>query len=95
MAGHSQKVYSVRFSSDNKILASGSHDGTIKIWDASTNECLNSVQGCTNWVCSIALNSSGRVVASGGGDKMVKLWDIETGERIKVLQGDTKWKDDC
>ena len=43
LQGHGKEVVSVIFSPDGKLLASGSKDGTIKIWDIDTGECLNTL----------------------------------------------------
>jgi len=40
LKGHSSSIWSVAFSHDSTRLASTSYDGTVKIWDASSGECL-------------------------------------------------------
>ncbi|OCK75163.1 hypothetical protein K432DRAFT_309153, partial [Lepidopterella palustris CBS 459.81] len=40
LEGHSDWVWSVTFSHDSARLASASEDSTVKIWDASSGECL-------------------------------------------------------
>src|SRR5688572_27491023 len=45
--GHSGWVYSVAFSPDGKLLASGSSDQTIKLWDVATGTELRSLRGHT------------------------------------------------
>ena len=43
LEGHSGWVWSVAFSHDSKLLASASYDQTVKIWDASTGSCQQTV----------------------------------------------------
>ena len=43
LEGHRDSVNSVAFSHDSARLASASHDGTVKIWDASSGECLQTL----------------------------------------------------
>ena len=42
--GHNSEVLSVAFGADDVIFASGSADETIKLWDAETGECLNTLR---------------------------------------------------
>jgi WD40 repeat protein len=44
LEGHSSSVSSVAFSHDSTRLASASHDRTVKIWDASSGECLQTLE---------------------------------------------------
>ncbi|NES00537.1 MAG: hypothetical protein F6J86_43285, partial [Symploca sp. SIO1B1] len=41
---HTNGVRTVAFSPNDKMLASGSRDGTIKFWDIQTGECLKTLR---------------------------------------------------
>ena len=43
LEGHSDWVYSVTFSHDSKLLASASRDKTVKLWDTSNAQCLQTL----------------------------------------------------
>src|SRR5256885_12331768 len=45
LEAHSCPVTSVTFSADGNHLASGSYDQTVKIWDAATGKCLQTLEG--------------------------------------------------
>ncbi len=79
------------FSPSGYILASGSLDQTVKLWDACTGECLKTLQGHSSRVWSIAFSPDGQILASSSEDQTVKLWDACTGECLKTLQGHTNW----
>ena len=51
---------------DGQILASGSTDSSIKLWDVDSSECLQTLLGYRNWVCSVAFSPDGQTIASGG-----------------------------
>jgi WD40 repeat protein len=40
LTGHTDEIWSVAFSPDNQILASGCADETVRLWDVNTGECL-------------------------------------------------------
>ncbi|MBS1988096.1 hypothetical protein JST56_03830, partial [Candidatus Dependentiae bacterium] len=60
---------------DDGQLASGSGDGTIKLWDLDTNRCIATLKGHTGWVFCITQLDDGRL-ASGSSDKTIKMWDL-------------------
>ncbi|MYI84053.1 MAG: T9SS type A sorting domain-containing protein, partial [Rhodothermaceae bacterium] len=82
-------VYSVAFSPDGKMLASGSDDEMVKLWDVETNANTATLEGHTDAVYSVAFSPDGKMLASGGGtfDETVKLWDVETNANIATLEG--------
>ncbi|HEY9674538.1 MAG TPA: NB-ARC domain-containing protein [Waterburya sp.] len=96
---HTNRVWSVAFqpatpqqslvSRARGVLASGSADYTIKLWDWELGNCLQTLYGHTSWVWSIAFNPNGTQLASGSYDQTVKLWNIGTGECLKTLQEHT------
>ena len=83
------EVFSVSFSPDGATLASGSWDGTVKLWDVATGEIIATLEGHTDVVRSVSFSPDGATLASGAGDGTVKLWDVMTGEPIATLEGHT------
>src|SRR5262249_2369931 len=92
LRGHSDTVWTVAISPDGKLLASGSKDKTVKVWDVKTQKVLLTLTGHTGDAGSLAFSPTDRnVLASGGcGDRSVKLWDIRTGKCTATLAGHTK-----
>jgi WD40 repeat protein len=66
------------------VLASGSQDTTIRLWDTVTGECLKTLEGHTGPVFSVALNLEHLV--SGSQDETIRLWDLSTGECLRSLR---------
>src|SRR5882762_3015078 len=68
------------------LVVSGSNDLTIKIWSASTGECIQTLSGHSELVRALSLDPvSGRLV-SGSYDRTVKLWDLWTGRLVREFK---------
>ena len=81
-----KNVSSISFSLDAAMLASGSRNGTIHLWDANTGKDIKTLIGHNDRITSVAFNPDGRTLASGSWDKTIHLWDTATGEQIKTLR---------
>jgi len=84
--GHSATVTSIAFSPDGRVLASGSFDRTIKLWDVSSGKEIGALPGHDGEVFSIAWSPDGRTLASGGNDSMVKLWSVSERRALRKIE---------
>lgn len=90
LAGHRAAVYSVAVNSAGKLIASGSEDRTIRLWELETGVELAVLQGHSKPVQSVEFNPDGTVLASGSEDHTIRLWDVKTGQELTVLHGHRK-----
>ena len=66
LEGHRAGVNLVAFSLDGTMIASGSGDHTVRVWDAATGEALGGpLEGHGNTVTSVAWSPDGTTIASG------------------------------
>ena len=94
LEGHTDYVWSVAFSHDSKLLASGSGAGdkTIRIWDTATWQLRQTLEGHTRGVWSVAFSHDSKLLASGSvsGDKAIRIWDTATWQLRQTLKGHTR-----
>jgi len=87
LKGHTDKVLAVAFAPDNKTLATGGKDQTVKLWDVATGQCQKTLRGHEAWITAVAVTDDGKLLASASLDRTVKLWDVVTGRLRYTLRG--------
>jgi WD40 repeat protein len=100
LKGHLQPVVCLAFTPTRKcdlepsaqgipvpLLATGSQDCTIRLWNIASGQCVKTLKGHPNGVWSVAFHPSGDLLVSGSNDSTVKLWNPNTGQSLRTLQG--------
>jgi len=93
LTAHNDSVKSIAFSRDGKMLASGSADDTIKLWNLATNQNIATLTGNSSTDYTIAFSPDVKMLASGSIDNTIKIWDIESRQNTDTLSGhsDSIW----
>src|SRR5271169_3086414 len=82
LEGHTNWVYALAALGDG-MLASGSWDKTIRLWDLRTGKVLQTLKAHTTSVSALGALGDG-TLASGSWDKTIRLWDLRTGKVLRT-----------
>ena len=82
---HSGAVAAATLSWDCRLLASGSDDRTVKVWDLADDACTATLVGHSAAVGAVAFFPDGTRIVSGSDDRTIKLWDVASGACLRTL----------
>lgn len=84
-----KRIFSVAFSPNGSLLASGADNGTAILWDPASGKrvAVLNRDGYPNWAKFAVFAPQGGILAIGGDSPDVRLVDVETGERRATLTG--------
>src|SRR5262249_46260951 len=84
LRGHANHITCVAFSPDGACVASGSRDGTVRVWDTVTGKQIVSLKG-TRVVLSVTFSRDGKRLAFAGKD-VVKVCDTAIWQEVCCLK---------
>jgi FOG: WD40 repeat len=86
LTGFRDKVSSVAFNGAGSLIATGSFDYSVEVWNVN-GSLVSSYQGNSNYVSTVALNPDGSMIASGGYDPNIRIWRVIDGTLVRTLPG--------
>lgn len=88
LEGHTSYIWSLFHLKDFKssMIASGSQDNSIKLWDLNTKACVRTLLGHTNWVTTLSgIKRDKNLLISASYDHTLRIWDLTNGECVKII----------
>lgn len=86
---HTQAIRTIAWSPDRKLLASGSSDKTVHIWDAMAGRTVLVYKLHNGGINDVTWSSDGKYIVSASDDKTVHKWLITSGQNMFVYRGHT------
>ena len=90
LSGHTDEVNTVAFSSDGRLLVSGSDDQSVKLWDVQTGGTIQTFSDHTGLVFSVSISVDGATIVSGAFDDTIRVWNVHTGECCCIIESQGK-----
>ena len=87
LTGYSKDVLSIAFSPSGSVMAIGTADKEVIIWDTKNWQIMNKLKENGGDVRALAFSRDGKYLASGDRDKKVILWDTQTWKKITTDKG--------
>ncbi|OCH96413.1 WD40 repeat-like protein [Obba rivulosa] len=86
LKGHTQIVSTIAWcpvtsQGEQEILASSAFDGTLRLWNSVTGDCLQMFHDHTRHVFALAFSPDARLLATGAGDGLLHIYDVKTREK--------------
>jgi WD40 repeat protein len=86
--GHRNRIGTIAFSRDHKIVATGSWDHTVRLWEVATGKELGVLTGHKATVKTCVFSPDGRTLATASDDRTVKFWNLATLREVGSIQVD-------
>ena len=92
LAGHTGQLYACAWSPDGATVVSGGSYGQMKLWNATTLQCIATLNGRAGYpyygtVYDCSWSPDGLTIAAGSSDKKLKLWNVEERSCVKTMTG--------
>jgi COMPASS component SWD3 len=86
--GHTSYVFCCNFNPQGSVIATGSYDESVRLWDTRTGKEAKIIEAHADPVTSVQFNCDGTLLATGSYDGLCRVWDGLSGVCLKSLLAD-------
>jgi WD40 repeat protein len=94
LKGHTGKVLSVDFSPDGNLVASGSTDDTLRLWQVNPGRLLRTMHGHPFPILALAFSPNGTFLVTGSTDSLLRTWLVSNARLLTPMAGHAGWVTD-
>lgn len=88
--GHNDTIRAISFSPDAAFIATGSEDGTARLWNPVMLDEVERFEGRAGAVLSVAFTADSKQLVTAGNDDNIRFWDVATSQEVSLI-ADPGW----
>jgi WD40 repeat protein len=90
-SAHDDIIWRLAYLPDGRRVATGSSDGTVKVWNLENGEQEGTSIEHESQICGLAVTRDGTNIVSVDGDGKIKVWDVKSHEIVKEWTHPESW----
>lgn len=84
---HEKDINSVAVSPDGSLIATGSQDKTMKLWNSAKGKLHAVCRGHRRGLWDVQFSRVDRIAATSSGDATIRIWNVQNGTCLRTLEG--------
>ena len=84
-------ILSIDSNSDGNLVAAGTIDGSVHVWQVPDGKEHLIIRAHSSWVRSVKFSKDGTILATGSHDRLIRVWDVATGQCSRTIAGHEGW----
>lgn len=87
LEGHDNAVQALAVAPDRRLLASGSADKTVRLWNLDSLKRKRTYRGQRDFITAVAFSQNGKRLAGGALDGRIRVWSTSSRRTLRLLRG--------
>jgi Tol biopolymer transport system component len=78
-------AWTAAFSPDSQVLATGSRDKMVRLWEVASGKEIHCLRGHRQWIVNVSFSPDGKTLTSACAAGTVRVWDTATGKELRAM----------